>query len=37
MFTALPLYQHIWFVLRGEAYIIEEKMIFNTTGLGDGV
>jgi hypothetical protein len=37
MFTALPLYQCIWFVLCDEAYIIQKKMIFNTIGLGDGV
>jgi hypothetical protein len=37
MFTVLPLYQPICFVLRDEAYIIEKKMIFNTTGLDDGV
>jgi hypothetical protein len=37
MFTALPLYQPMWFVLCDEAYIIENIMIFNTTGRGDGV
>jgi hypothetical protein len=37
MFTALSLYQPIWFVLCDEAYIIEKKMILNTIGLGDGV